>query len=136
MSAQNLLEIMQKISARQEEAGRPSDYLLGKVEGTVPLSIRVSQKDVITSEFLILTDAVRDYDVDIEVSHTTEDRSGGGGYAEFASHNHDYKGRKKIRVYNGLKAGEVVILVRQRGGQQYCVLSRIHNHIGLSGQWG
>lgn len=136
MSAQNLLEIMQKISARQEEAGRPSDYLLGKVEGTTPLSIRVSQKDVITSEFLILTDAVRDYDVDIEVSHTTEDRSGGGGYAEFASHNHDYKGRKKIRVYNGLKAGEVVILVRQRGGQQYCVLSRIHNHIGLSGQWG
>lgn len=136
MSAQNLLEIMQKISARQEEAGRPSDYLLGKVEGTAPLSIRVSQKDVITSEFLILTDAVRDYDVDIEVSHTTEDRSGGGDYAEFASHNHDYKGRKKIRVYNGLKAGEVVILVRQRGGQQYCVLSRIHNHIGLSGQWG
>lgn len=136
MSAQNLLELMQKISARQEEAGRPSDYLLGKVEGTDPLSIRVSQKDVITSEFLILTDAVRDYDVDIEVSHTTEDRSGGGGYAEFASHNHDYKGRKKIRVYNGLKVGEIVILFRQRGGQQYCVLSRIHNHIGLSGQWG
>lgn len=136
MSAQNLLETLQTIAARQGEAGRPADYLLGKVESVEPLSIRVDQKDVITSEFLILTDAVRDYDVDIEVSHTTENRAGGGGDAEFASHNHDYKGRKKIHVYNGLRVGEVVILVRQRGGQQYCVLSRIHNHIGLTGQWG
>ena len=96
----------------------------------------MSQKDLITAEFLITTDAVRDYDVDIEVNHTTENRAGGGGYAEFASHNHDYTGRKKIRVYNGLKPGEVVSMIRQRGGQQYLVVSRVHNHQGLSGQWG
>lgn len=136
MSGQSLAEVMKELAGQAETAARPSDYILGVVESSNPLSIRVSQKDLITAEYLITTDAVRDYDVDIEVNHTTENRAGGGGYAEFASHNHDYTGRKKIRVYNGLKPGEVVVMIRQRGGQQYLVVSRVHNHQGLSGQWG
>ena len=136
MSGQSLAEVMKELAGQAETAARPSDYILGVVESSNPLSIRVSQKDLITAEYLITTDAVRDYDVDLEVNHTTENRAGGGGYAEFASHNHDYTGRKKIRVYNGLKPGEVVAMIRQRGGQQYLVVSRVHNHQGLSGQWG
>lgn len=136
MSGQSLAEVMKELAGQAETAARPSDYILGVVESSNPLSIRVSQKDLITAEYLITTDAVRDYDVDIEVNHVTENRAGGGGYAEYASHNHDYKGRKKIRVYNGLKRGEIVVMIRQRGGQQYLVVSRIHNHQGLSGQWG
>lgn len=136
MSGQALAEVMKQLAGQAEDAGRPSDYILGTVESSSPLSIRVSQKDLITAEYLITTDAVRDYDVDIEVNHVTENRAGGGGYAEYASHNHDYKGRKRIRVYNGLKHGEIVVMIRQRGGQQYLVVSRIHNHQGLSGQWG
>ena len=136
MSGQALAEVMKQLAGQAEDAGRPSDYILGTVETSNPLSIRVSQKDLITAEYLLTTDAVRDYDVDIEVNHVTENRAGGGGYAEYASHNHDYKGRKKIRVYNGLKPGEIVAMIRQRGGQQYLVVSRIHNHQGLSGQWG
>lgn len=136
MSGQSLAEVMKELAGQAETAARPSDYILGVVESSNPLSIRVSQKDLITAEYLITTDAVRDYDVDIEVNHTTENRAGGGGYAEFASHNHEYTGRKKIRVYNGLKPGEIVVMIRQRGGQQYLVVSRIHNHQGLSGQWG
>ena len=136
MSGQALAEVMEQLAGQAEDAGRPSDYILGTVESSSPLSIRVSQKDLITAEYLITTDAVRDYDVDIEVNHVTENRAGGGGYAEYASHNHDYKGRKRIRVYNGLKRGEIVVMIRQRGGQQYLVVSRIHNHQGLSGQWG
>nr|DAI55647.1 MAG TPA: Protein of unknown function (DUF2577) [Caudoviricetes sp.] len=136
MSGQALAEVMKQLAGQAEDASRPSDYILGTVESSSPLSIRVSQKDLITAEYLITTDAVRDYDVDIEVNHVTENRAGGGGYAEYASHNHDYKGRKRIRVYNGLKRGEIVVMIRQRGGQQYLVVSRIHNHQGLSGQWG
>lgn len=136
MSGQALAEVMKQLAGQAEDAGRPSDYILGTVESSSPLSIRVSQKDLITAEYLITTDAVRDYDVDIGVNHVTENRAGGGGYAEYASHNHDYKGRKRIRVYNGLKRGEIVVMIRQRGGQQYLVVSRIHNHQGLSGQWG
>lgn len=131
-----LYEAIQQAILHGVDGMKMSDYILGTVETESPVSIRVSQRDLITEQYLIFTDATRDYDVDIEVNHTTENRAGGGGDAEFASHNHDYKGRKKIHVYNGLHAGEVVILVRQQGAQQYCVLSRISNHSNLSGQWG
>ena len=94
MSAE-LLQTMQRLVSQTTEAMKPTDYIVGVVETVGPLSIRIEQKEVVTAEFLELTDAVRDYDVDIEVMHVTEKRAGGGGYAEYASHDHDYRGRKK-----------------------------------------
>lgn len=131
----NLFETIQKTVKQAIEASRPADYILGRVESVSPLSIRLNARDLVTENFLILTDAVRDYSVDISVSHQTENRAGGSGDPSFASHNHDYKGRKKITVHNGLAVGEIVIMIRQAGGQQYCVLSRVHDHTNLSGQW-
>lgn len=136
MSGTELLKTTKKIIQQTIEAGNLADYTIGIVKTISPLSIQIEQKDIITEEFLILTDAVRDYDVDIEVSHTTENAAGGSGDAQYESHNHGYKGRKKIRVYNGLKTGESVIMLRQAGGQEFCVLSRVFNHTGLTGQWG
>ena len=60
----------------------------------------------------------------------------GGGDSAFASHNHQYTGRKRITVHNRLNVGEAVILVRQAGGQEFIVLSRVNKHTNLSGQWG
>ncbi len=134
--SRRLVQTLQQLAAQTEQAMKPCDYCLGVVESVSPLSIRIDQKDIVSEEFLILTDLVRDYQVDITVSHTTEDRSGGGGYAEFASHNHDYTGRKKIIVHNGLSVGESVILVQQAGGQEFIVLSRLYDHTNVTGQWG
>lgn len=131
-----LLQTLQVLIDQSMQAGKLSDYILGVVETTEPLAIRIEQKETVTEEFLVLADAVRDYDVDIEVLHTTENRGGGSGDPAFASHNHDYVGRKKIRVYNGLHIGEQVILLRQAGGQEFVVLSRVFNHTNLTGQWG
>jgi hypothetical protein len=136
MSTARLLAVMRHMVDQTMTAARLSDYIIGVVESADPLTIRIAQNDVISEEFLILTDAVRDYDVDIEVMHTTEPAAGGSGEAAYASHTHGYQGRKKIRVYNGLKTGESVIMLRQAGGQEYCVWSRAFNHTGLSGQWG
>lgn len=135
MSAE-LLQTIQRLIGQTTEAMKPTDYIIGVVETVGPLSIRIEQKEIVSAEFLELTDAVRDYDVDIEVMHVTEKRAGGGGYAEYASHDHDYRGRKKIRVYNGLHVGEPVYLLRQAGGQSFLVLSRVKNHANLTGQWG
>lgn len=134
--SRRLVQTLQQLAAQTEQAMKPCDYCLGVVESVSPLSIRIDQKDIVSEEFLILTDLVRDYQVDITVSHTTEDRSGGGGYAEFASHNHDYTGRKKIIVHNGLSVGESVILIQQAGGQEFIVLSRLYDHTNVTGQWG
>lgn len=136
MSTARLLQALKQVAKETGESGDPSDWCLGEVIGVSPLTIRIEGKDEVTEEFLELTDAVRDYDVDITVSHTTENRAGGGGYALFESHNHDYKGRKKITVHNGLHVGETVIMLRQAGGQGFVVLSRNRNHTNLTGQWG
>lgn len=134
--SRQLVSTLQKLVAQTNNAMKPTDYCLGVVETVDPLSIRIDQKDILTEEFLILTDLVRDFSVDITVSHTTENRAGGGGYAEFASHNHDYTGRKKIIVHNGLSVGESVILIQQAGGQEFIVLSRLYDHSNVTGQWG
>ena len=134
--SRQLVSTIQKLVAQTNSAMKPTDYCLGVVETVAPLSIRIDQKDILTEEFLILTDLVRDFSVDITVSHTTENRAGGGGYAEFASHNHDYTGRKKIIVHNGLSVGESVILIQQAGGQEFIVLSRLYDHSNVTGQWG
>lgn len=136
MSNAMLFQALQEAVKQTVDAGRPTDWLIGVVETVSPLSVRIDQKDIILEDFLALTDAVRDYDVDIGVNHTTENRSGGGGDAEFASHNHDYTGRKKIHIYNNLHVGEAVYLLRQTGGQSYLILSRVFTHSNLSGQWG
>ena len=134
--SRQLVSTLQKLVAQTNNAMKPTDYCLGVVETVAPLSIRIDQKDILTEELLILTDLVRDFSVDITVSHTTENRAGGGGYAEFASHNHDYTGRKKIIVHNGLSVGESVILIQQAGGQEFIVLSRLYDHSNVTGQWG
>lgn len=134
--SRQLVSTLQKLVAQTNNAMKPADYCLGVVETVAPLSIRIDQKDILTEEFLILTDLVKDFSVDITVSHTTENRAGGGGYAEFASHNHDYTGRKKIIVHNGLSVGESVILIQQAGGQEFIVLSRLYDHSNVTGQWG
>lgn len=131
-----LLQTLQGLVKQTVDAAKPADYVLGVVETIEPLSIRIEQKELIPDNFIVLTDMVRDHDVDIEVLHTTENRAGGAGDPEFASHNHDYTGRKKIRIYNSLHLGESVLLIQQAGGQGFIVLSRIDNHTNLSGQWG
>ena len=136
MMAEQLREAIQRIAVSAIAAGSPSDYCIGIVETADPLSIRIEQQELLTEDFLLLTDMVRDYAVDITVSHTTENRSGGTGDASFASHNHDYSGRKKIIVHNGLVPSEAVILIRQAGGQEYIVLCRVGEHQQVIGQWG
>lgn len=136
MNGERLLAIMQRIAASAVAAGNPSDYCIGTVISVNPLTIQLNQQEEALSEdFLILTDLVRDFNVDITVSHRTENRAGGSGDAEFASHNHDYVGRKRITVHNGLSVGEAVILIRQAGGQEFIVLSRVTDHANVTGQW-
>ena len=136
MSGAMLTQAIQEVINKSIKNAMLSDYRIGVVETVNPLSIRLDQKETLTEEFLILTDLVRDYDVDITVNHTTENKSGGSGDAQFESHNHAYSGRKRITVHNSLAVGESVILIQQSGGQEFLVLSRSQNHANLSGQWG
>lgn len=130
-----LPNVLKSLVAQTVRGMNPSDFVLGEVISEAPLVIRVGENEL-DEDFLILSDNVRDFEVDIEVNHITEKRAGGRGYAEYASHDHDYKGRKKIIIYNGLKIGEKVVMIQQSGGQLFFVANRVYNHADVHGQWG
>lgn len=132
----NLVELVKEIAKKSIEEGMPVAVRFGIVKQEKPLKIEVEQKLLLEEEHehLILTHLVKDYYVDMTVSHVTETRAGGSGFPMYESHDHDYKGRKKFLIHNGLKMGEKVILLQLQGGQQYIVLDRVDDPI-VKGQW-
>lgn len=129
-----LLKLIKRAAIDAVEAGKPVRVYYGKVTKEKPLEINVEQKMTLSEAQLVLTKAVTDHYVDIEVNHLTEQRAGGSGDPAFASHDHEYKGRKKIMIYNGLKTGEKVLLVRFQEGQKFVVWDRVCDHT-VKGQW-
>ncbi len=122
-----LVRLVKRAAVEAVQAGAPMSGGYGYVTSTSPLEITVDQKKILTEAQLILTDAVRDYTVEMTTMpeyHETEETSGGAGDASFAPHKHRYQGRKKWKVHNALQMGEKVILLRCDGGQQYIVLGR------------
>lgn len=131
----NAVELVKQAAVEAVEATKPVQYLFGKVISVSPLKIQVSAKSIYTEKMLILTRNVTDFEVDITVSHVTENRAGGSGDPAFASHNHDYKGKKKFKVHNALIVGDEVVLGRVQGGKRFVVLDRIKPISTLKGEW-
>ncbi len=148
----SLLNLIKQASSSVIESEKPAAICFGTVISVSPLKIRVEQKLTLGENQLILTKAVTNHFVDIEVSHYTVndafmdgkhrheiyDTFTGGGDCDTGdldtTHKHAYKGRKKIMIYNGLLAGEKVLLLRVQGGQQYVVIDRVCDHTTV-GEW-
>lgn len=106
--ASMLIKQIQKIALNTYLALQPCDFLTGEVISTSPLKVQIEQKLELTEEFLTLPASLSDHV--IEVSALPEE---------------DPPVKKKYKVYNGLKTGDIVILIRQSGGQQYLILDRM-----------
>ena len=143
MGAVEVLEAMKQMSVDAQNSQKPVIVLFGQVLSVKPLQIKVNQKQTIKEADLILTHAVKDYEVDIEVSHytvnddflqTMHDHPNVAENSFDSNHKHAYKGRKKIKIYNGLKVGENVVMLRQNGGSRYIILDRIEDP-ETEGEW-
>ena len=150
----NFVQLIKQISDESNAAGMPVALMFGTVTSASPLTINVEQKLNLTSDFLILTNAVKDHVVYMTVDHETEEaeelnadhthdvsastepptgteESGGSGSVSIQeakidlTHKHKYKGKKKFTVHNGLKVGESVVLLRMQKGQKFLVLDRL-----------
>lgn len=124
----NLEEFLANVKRAALEAvmaAKPAAITFGTVESVSPLKISVDQKFTLYANQLILTNAVRDYSVNVTVNHKTEAASGGSGEAAFAAHSHAINGTKKATIHLGLKEGENVMLLRADGGQKYIVWDRV-----------
>ena len=131
----DLIQLLKELSKNTNEANEPFEHRKGTVETVNPLTIKVDQKLILEEEDLILTHLVKDYDVDISVSHETKEfELIEGTPTDIKKHKHEYKGRKKITIHNGLKIGEGVLLIRQQGGQKFIVLDRIDDP-QTEGEW-
>ena len=121
----DLIQVMKKAALQVYEEGSPSGVFFGQVISISPLKIQVEQRMMLESQHLVLTSLVSEFDVDMTVDHKTESTSGGTGESSFASHSHDYKGKKTYKIHLGLNIGEKVILLRVQGGQKFIVLDRV-----------
>lgn len=129
-----LVKAMKQAALDAVDAKKPVAVYYGTVKSESPLKIDVEQKMTLSKAQLVLTKAVLDHYVDIEVKHITEKRGGGSGDPAYESHDHEYKGRKKIMIYNGLKKGEKVLLIRFQEGQKFVVWDRVCDHT-VKGEW-
>lgn len=136
-----LSELMKIVAAGVINSMQLPEVYLGTVVKVNPLEIMLTQQNRLPEKFLILTNAVKDHEVDITVSwatvednylkpaHTHGNGNNGSPTASTSDfdtkHKHDIKGRKKITVHNGLTVGEKVLLLRVQGGQNYVVVDRI-----------
>lgn len=107
------------------DATKPMNLAFGEVRSTSPLRVLVDQKLELTEEFLVLTRNVMDYDLEMTVNHQTEFSAGGSGDASYASHSHGYTGRKVFRIHNALVTGDIVMMLRDNGGQRYVIIDKV-----------
>ena len=131
----NPVEVVKRAAVEAVEAQKPVHLLFGQVISASPLKIQVDQKSIYTEKMLVLTRNVTDFEVDMTVSHITLNRAAGSGDPAFASHNHDYKGKKKFKVHNALIKGDWVLLGRIQGGKRFVVIDRIKPIPELKGEW-
>lgn len=122
-----IVNIIKEIASTVIQNGEPMEIIVGEVVSTSPLEIKIDPKLTIPEENIVLTKNTSEWTMEMSVDHVTENRSGGGGYAEFASHNHEYKGRKKYLIHNQLVVGDKVIMLKETGGQRYIALDRWYN---------
>ena len=147
-----LLQALKRAAVEAVEAGKPAAFCYGTVTGVEPLQIMADQKLPLGEKQLELTRAVQDCWLDVEIcthtendafmngkhTHAISDTYTGGGSCDNGNldttHKHAIKGRKRLRIYNGLQVGERVLLLRWPGGQKYLVLDRVSPAV-TKGDW-
>lgn len=103
-NAAEFLANVKRAAVEAVRAEKPFALVRGHVTSIAPLKIQIDQKFELVSTQLLLTNAVRDYSVEL-VNEAGE--------------------TKKYTVKLGLKQGERVLLLRTNGGQKFIVLDRL-----------
>ncbi|OUQ56325.1 hypothetical protein B5E58_10785 [Tyzzerella sp. An114] len=130
LNSSDFVKVIKKSAIEAVKNSKPTDIFYGTVQSISPLTIFIDQKLILSEKFLIIPESLTDYETEIsfddssikqvfttwDMEETSESSPSKISFKEKIKH--------KITVYNGLKAGEAVILLRQQGGQKYMVLDR------------
>ena len=110
----------------------PTAWMIGEVISDSPLQIRVEQRLTIDEGLLIPTRNVTDFTVPISQEWGTDYTLGSHSHtcpegktsSVNLSHNHGIVA-DEITICNALQVGELVLLIRQEGGQKFIVVDRV-----------
>ena len=64
----NLVEIIKEVAMSAFKESKPTSVLYGTVESESPLRIRVDQKLTLSETFLVLSNLVKDHEVNITIN--------------------------------------------------------------------
>jgi len=115
--------VIKRAAREANDASIPCDIVTGKVISASPLKIKVTQKLTLTADFLILAQNVTDYKTQITI---TSGFSSGehSQYTGSGAHDHTVTKGEAV-IHNALKKGDVVVMIRQAGGQKYLVIDKV-----------
>ena len=130
LNSSDFVKVIKKSAIEAVNNSKPADIFYGTVQSISPLTIFIDQKLILSEKFLIIPESLTDYETEISfddssvkqvfttwnMEETSESTPSKISFKEKTKH--------KITVYNSLKTGEKVILLRQQGGQKYMVLDR------------
>lgn len=111
-----MIDLMKRTAINAMEASNPVKVVFGTVTSVNPIQIEIHQKLKLTKEFLVMTERVTRYEVDLEHNHSNSAGSTTMGLTDLLT-------EKPIRT--GLKSGDKVVLLRVQGGHQYVVLDKV-----------
>ena len=131
LNSSDFVKVIKKSAIEAVNNSKPADIFYGTVQSISPLTIFIDQKLILSEKFLIIPESLTDYETEISfddpsvkqvfttwnMEETSESTPSKISFKEKIKH--------KITVYNSLKTGEKVILLRQQGGQKYMVLDRV-----------
>lgn len=104
LDTQKLVMLIKQAAVEAVNAKDPMSFKLGEVVSASPLKIKINQKITVPESQLLLTNAVRNHDIEC----TNSDMQ-----------------NVKLTVKLALTAGEKVLMLRCDGGQKFIVLDRL-----------
>lgn len=121
MSDSSLVQVIRRIVKETVDADKPCDYTVGTVVNVNPLEVKISNNLTIDDEFIDVCEKLTDYEVKIDITDRTEPYP-----EETPNHRHDIKLRKTtIKVYNALKVGDKVAMLRRARGQKFLIIDKV-----------
>lgn len=100
----SMISLIKQAAIEAVEQNSPTSITYGEVISINPLEINIDQKFSISKEFILLTSNVIDRETEININDGI---------------------KNKAVIFDGLKEGDEVLLLRAQGGQKYIILDRL-----------
>lgn len=108
-----LSDTIKRLGAGAVNNSNPVAVMFGTVTKSSPLEVNVDQRFTLDEDFLIVTECMTRYEVDLKHKHETSGEDTQEALLD------------KIVIREGLKVGDAVLLLRMQGGQKYVVCDKV-----------